>query len=143
MQLPAITHKTFIKKPVDDVYRAITTAEGWNSWFTDEATVDLDEKYIRLVWHDFGPDHLSSEDGGPITEAVENKRFSFQWKPITTFTTVVFELEESLGGTVLQVTEDGYKSEDIKTYVTLAVGWGEALTLLKYYLETGSKAQLN
>lgn len=67
--------------------------------------------------------------------------FSFQWYPVgrDTPTTVTFALESKHGGTVVTLTESGYAdtAEARKMILECATGWGEALTLLKFYLEKG------
>jgi hypothetical protein len=40
-------------------------------------------------------------------------------------------------GTLLILEEHGYTAKDIKSCISCAVGWGEAMTLLKVYLEHG------
>ena len=53
--------------------------------------------------------------------------------------TVAFTLEPLGSGTLVKLTESGYSASerDAKAHVGCAVGWGEALTLLKFYLEHG------
>jgi uncharacterized protein YndB with AHSA1/START domain len=82
-----------------------------------------------------GPAHTNAEDGGPIIEALPNQRFVFQWQPGESPSTVAFELEPRGAGTVVYVTESGYSSWI--GLIGCATGWGEALTLLKFYLEYG------
>ena len=38
--VPKIEHVTYIDVPVEQVYETLTTSDGWDSWFTDEATLD-------------------------------------------------------------------------------------------------------
>ncbi|MEH7389731.1 hypothetical protein V7149_26010 [Bacillus sp. JJ1503] len=38
-----INHQTYIKASLDKVYETLTTAEGWNAWFTDHTVLHLDE----------------------------------------------------------------------------------------------------
>ncbi|UCC81415.1 MAG: hypothetical protein JSW64_01160 [Candidatus Zixiibacteriota bacterium] len=55
------------------------------------------------------------------------------------FTTVELALEGKHGGTVVTLTESGYPdtSEARAMILECACCWGEALTLLKFYLEHG------
>ena len=39
-ELPPIRWTTFIAAPPAKVYRTLTTAEGWDGWFTQGATLD-------------------------------------------------------------------------------------------------------
>lgn len=53
--------------------------------------------------------------------------------------TVTFTLEPYKDGTLVVLNETGFtdSEEDLKACIGCAVGWGEALTLLKIYLEYG------
>lgn len=136
--MPEIKHRTYIKATPEKVYETLTTGEGWDAWFTDETTVDLDGE-IRLRWKEFGPEKENVEDGGPVLEAVPNESFVFQWSPGEGMTTVALRLEPNREGTLVSLRETGYTTSDTDMAACLncSVGWGEALTLLKFYLEHG------
>ncbi|HEY4000317.1 MAG TPA: SRPBCC domain-containing protein [Candidatus Xenobia bacterium] len=133
--LPDIVQCTYIEVAPDIVYRTLTTAEGWDAWFT-QGTL-LDGTSIQLRWKDFGPNYMTAEDGGPILHAVSPARFAFEWSPGRRPTTVRISIEPRGPGTVVTLRETGHTSEDAETHVSCATGWGEALTLLKFYLEFG------
>lgn len=140
MKIPSIRQKTFISKSASDIYNLLTTSEGWNSWFTDDTILEINngKGFITLVWNNWGPQSLTLTDGGPILEAIPNKLFSFEWSPAKDLTTIVkFELEEIDNGTYVTVTDSGYNKENLAALVDCAAGWGEALTLLKMYMEYG------
>ena len=40
IQVPDIEQATYINAPVQKVYETLTTASGWNAWFTRETTLD-------------------------------------------------------------------------------------------------------
>ena len=88
-------------------------------------------------WNSFGPLATSIEDGGPIQSLVPPSEFSFQWTASTHATLVNFTLEKRGGGTIVNVSEEGFTNcfEDLLSYAQCATGWGEAMTLLKYFLE--------
>lgn len=140
-KVPAINHKTKIHAPAERIYEMLTTEKGWDAWFTEGTRIDLEngQGEIRFVWKNWGPDQVSAEDGGPITRAERNRCFEFQWSPAKGLvTTVHFKLEEIEDGkTSVTVTESGYDSEHLAAYMDCSTGWGEALTLLKFYLEHG------
>ncbi|GIN87345.1 hypothetical protein J6TS2_37310 [Heyndrickxia sporothermodurans] len=71
--------------------------------------------------------------------AIPNKSFIFQWSPINGKTTVSIKLDPYKNGTLVTLKEKGYSrsEDDLATCVRCAVGWGEAMTLLKFYLEYG------
>lgn len=124
------------------VYQTLTTTQGWNAWFTDYTSIQLDEAgvgTIKLSWSNYGVKKENIEDGGDILAAKQNKLFVFQWSPGESKTTVKFELRPYLEGTLLILEEYGYltSAKDTVACIGCAAGWGEALTLLKMYLEYG------
>lgn len=133
-----IDHTTYIKASPEEIYKMLTTGEGWDAWFTAGTTVDpRPGGKIQLRWKNFGAGRWTMEDGGPVLEAERNHKFTFQWSPGSSPTKVSFTLNKLGPGTLLQITESGYSltDSDIAVCVDSAVGWGEALTLLKFYLE--------
>lgn len=134
--IPPIEHKTYIQAPAAQIYRLLTSGAGWDAWFTQGTTVDLRPGgKIHFRWANWGPDHVTTQDEGTVLEAIPNRRFVFTWRPGDTPTTVLIDLEERDGGTVVSLSESGYTS--FNGFVECATGWGEALTLLKFYLEHG------
>ncbi len=139
-----IEHATLIRAHRERVYDVLTTVEGWNAWFTAESRIDARPGgLIWLRWRDWGPDRVNAEDGGPVVEARRPERFVFQWHPDNPayFTTVEIDLELSGGGTVVRLREHGYHDtpEGLAAMLNCTAGWGEALTLLKFYVEGGMK----
>lgn len=137
-----IRHAVLIRADAEQVYDALTTTEGLDGWFTKNAQVDpRPGGAIRFRWVDWGPDHFSGEDGGPVLEADRPRRFVFQWRPDkpSYATTVEIELEAGNDGTVVRLLESGYHDTPSGRGACLdcAAGWGEALTLLKFYIEHG------
>ncbi|MEH7226685.1 SRPBCC domain-containing protein [Bacillus sp. JJ1566] len=124
------------------MYKTISTYQGWNAWFTDNTSLEIypdGTGEIRLRWTNFGTENANIEDGGKILEATPNKRFVFEWSPGEQNSKVTFNLEPYKDGTLVVLNETGYTNseKDIKACIGCAVGWGEALTLLKIYLEHG------
>ena len=137
-----ISHLTWIAVPPSRVFETLTTAKGWDAWFTKGTTLDLEVGgQIKLRWEDWGAEKITGEDGGPILGFEKGKMFSFQWNPQGEEypTTVTFTLEADGNGTLLYVKDEGYLDtpEGIEAFGYCAAGWGEALTLLKFYLERG------
>ena len=138
--LPDIVHSTYIAVAPDEVYKTLTSGEAWDAWFTEGATVDARKGgSIQFRWKDFGAERWTTEDGGPVLQAIPNSKFSFQWSPGQNPTTVCITLHAQGPGTLVKLVESGYSCEDqdLKVFVGCATGWGEALTLLKFYLEHG------
>ncbi|GET41981.1 SRPBCC family protein [Microseira wollei] len=139
-KLPCIEHVVYIKVSPEKVYKTLTTGEGWDSWFTQGTTVNpRPGGSIQLRWKNFGAGHWTTEDGGAVLEAETNCKFVFQWSPGENPTTVVITLKQLGEGTLLKLVESGYSPSDTDFQACLgcAIGWGEALTLLKFYLEYG------
>ncbi|TSB47049.1 SRPBCC family protein [Alkalicoccobacillus porphyridii] len=138
MEIPSIVQKTHINCSIDEVYKTLLSAQDWNQWFTDETTID--NHHITLVWTNWGKEKVTIKDGGRIINKIQNKHFSFEWSPGPELTTTVnFDLEEYNLGTDITVTETGYMEDHLHTLVYCAGGWGEALMLLKAYMEHGIK----
>ena len=55
--------------------------------------------------------------------------------PRLTFT--IISLEKLGTGTLVRLEEFGYLMDDLEISLGCAAGWGEALTLLKFFLEGG------
>ena len=135
-----IHHQTFIRATPERIFPMLATAEGWDAWFTDGTTLDLETNEIRLRWKNFGPQKLTLEDGGPILTHQPPRRFAFEWSPLKGHPTRVMIVITAVDdGSIVTVRESGYPDTEIAKQVMLgcATGWGEALTLLKFYLEHG------
>ncbi|MFD1358882.1 SRPBCC domain-containing protein [Fictibacillus halophilus] len=140
--MPTITHRTYIKADPEEIFKILTTSQGWNAWFTDDTSIKLTPEgtgEIRLRWIEFGSNKENIEDGGRILEAISNKSFIFQWTPGERKTTVSFKLEPYKEGTLIILKETGYSNsdKDLTACIGCAVGWGEAMMLLKIYIEHG------
>jgi uncharacterized protein YndB with AHSA1/START domain len=137
-----IRHSTFMRAPAEVAYDAIATAQGLDAWFTTGAQVDArPQGSIRFRWVEFGPDRVSAEDGGPVLEATRPVRFVFQWHPDhgDYATTVEIDFEAADRGTVVRLRESGFRDtpEGLRAMLDCSTGWGEAMTLWKYYVEHG------
>ena len=134
-----IKQATLIHRTPQEVFDAITSAEVWNTFFTHSSTLDPKPGGAFIWrWKDWGPDRYTLEVPGTVIEAKRPERFVFEWgghKP----TRITMILSEQFGGTVLRLTEQGYANDSKGRAMALqcAAGWGEALTLLKFYLEHG------
>lgn len=138
--LEEIRHAVWIHRSPDDVFSVFTSHEGWNAWFTEDISLDPQPGgRIIFQWKDWGADHISTSDHGRVIEALPAELFSFTWHPDRPdYATIVeFTLEGEDDGTLMRVCERGFAStpEGLHAMVQSAAGWGEALTLLKMYLE--------
>ncbi len=137
-----IRHAVLIRAPAERVYDALTTAEGMDGWFTTGASIDARAGgAIVFRWREWGPDRYTGEDGGRVIEATRPSRFVFEWRPDRGGppTTVDVSIEQRDDGTVVRLREHGYQNtpDGRERLLDCAAGWGEALTLLKFYAEHG------
>ncbi|MEW5923490.1 MAG: SRPBCC domain-containing protein [Candidatus Zixiibacteriota bacterium] len=137
-----IKQTTFIAAPIEKVYATITSAKEWNAFFTTGMELDpVPNGKMIWRWKDWGPNFYSTEADARVIKAEHPHHFVFQWYPVDKDnpTTISFKLIEKFGGTVVELTESGYPDSDKGRAMILecASGWGEALTLLKFYIEHG------
>jgi uncharacterized protein YndB with AHSA1/START domain len=137
---PPIRYSTYVEAPRLRVWEALV--REWDQWFADEALIDDEVGRYRFHWEAFGPDLDQVTLEGPVVELVEGRRFVFDWQTRPAGrdrTRVAFDLEDRPPGTVLRVTESGYTDDfdDLVACMNCAAGWGEAITLLKFWVEHG------
>lgn len=102
-----------LKAPIDKVWRALTTAEGWTGWFSHgvEGNFEVGESLTL----DFG---AYGEVKAIVAEREEQKAFAYKWHPGETdpndtyldeeMTVVRFTLEPEGEGTKLVMVESGF-----------------------------------
>ncbi|MCI0490516.1 MAG: SRPBCC domain-containing protein [Blastocatellia bacterium] len=137
-----VNFTTLVRAEPERVYDALATAEGLDAWFTTGASVDArPEGRIDFRWKDWGHARYTGENGGPVLEARRPNRFVFQWKVDRDSynTTVEIDFEAVEEGTLVRLIEYGYEDtpSGMKDLLDRATGWGEVLTLMKFYLEHG------
>jgi uncharacterized protein YndB with AHSA1/START domain len=141
--LPAdIHHAVFIRTDAARAYDALTIPEQVDAWFTCGASGEpVRGGTLTWRWQAWGPDRITAEDTLVVQEAERPNRFVFAWHPLGPEqpTTVAVTFEPVEGGTVVRLREGGYPDTEpgLKACLDCASGWGEALTLLKFYLEHG------
>lgn len=137
---PDIVVTTLVRAPRERVYDALAQAEELDAWFTTGAEVDA-RPGGEMVWRwvDWGPDAYTGEDRGPVLEARRPERYVFRWQARLGGTTVEIDFDEHPDGTVVRLREHGYPDtpEGWEQHMSCATGWGEALTLLKFWVEHG------
>ncbi|HEV2527969.1 MAG TPA: SRPBCC domain-containing protein [Thermomicrobiales bacterium] len=140
-----IVHRTRIRRPIADVYDALTTGPGFDGWFTAGSEIDARQGgSYTFRWREDGPYPATAELSGPVLEADRPARYAFQWNHhLDHPTTVAFDLTQDGAITTVTVTETGYPDTPAGRWQVMdcAVGWGEALTLLKFWLEHGTRYQ--
>ncbi len=140
---PEIKHSVFIRAPREKVWSALTTPQGLDGWWgTRGSEIDLRPGgKMTLRWREWGAERDTNFDGDCVVlEVVPPKRFVFKWgDPTETMTTVEFDIEERDGGILLRVWEHGFAAtaRGRQSFEGNSIGWGEATTLLKFYVEHG------
>ncbi|HEX9091737.1 MAG TPA: SRPBCC domain-containing protein [Anaerolineales bacterium] len=142
LQMLEVIHSTLIRADALPIYNALTTSEGLDAWFTNGAKVNpCPGGQILFRWENWGPDNITTEDGGKVLEAVPAQRFVFQWHPDSPgyATTVEINFRPAENGTIVCLREYGFTDTPSgrMAMMNCATGWGEALTLLKFYIEHG------
>jgi uncharacterized protein YndB with AHSA1/START domain len=135
-----VKHRVYVAAPVAKVFSLLTTGDGWTRWFTQRAHVEPKPGgKVAFEWANFGPDQVSVKDEGHVIEIVKDQKFSFSWHPGKHATTVSLSFEPRGDGCVIDLQETGYQFEleDVKVALDVAAGWGEAMTLFKFYVEDG------
>jgi uncharacterized protein YndB with AHSA1/START domain len=138
--VPEIRMATLVRAPRERVYDALTRAQDLDAWFTSGAEVDpRPGGTMCWRWRDWGPDRVTAEDWGPVLEARRPERYAFQWQADLGGTTVEVDFEQHPDGTLVRLRETGYPDtpEGWAQFASCSTGWGEALTLLKFYVEHG------
>lgn len=115
-----------IEAPPEDVWAALTTAEGLKRWFVVDAKID--PKVGGMLWISWGP---GMEGEAPIHIWDPNKRFGWTethgtdaaGKPIQVI--VDFEITGEDGGTTLRLVQSGFSaaSEWDEMYDATVDGW--------------------
>lgn len=134
-----IKQATFVAAPIERVFDVITSAKDWDSFFTTGMTLEpTPGGDCTFRWEEWGPDSYTFAAPGKVVAVARPCKFAFQWGSQSP-TTVTFNLTSEFGGTVIRLTEDGYVDtpEARRAILECASGWGEALTLLKFYIEHG------
>ncbi|MFW9923869.1 MAG: SRPBCC domain-containing protein [Candidatus Thorarchaeota archaeon] len=134
-----IIHKVLIKADRKKVFDAMTTAKGLDSWFTKGTEIDRKPggKFI-FRWINWGPEKVTTEANAVVVEINPPERFVFKWWE-DHYTTIEMDFIETGEGTIVSLKETGYEDskEGHRRCLECATGWGEALTLLKFYVEHG------
>jgi len=129
-----------IAAPIERVFETITSAREWDSFFT--TGMELEPRRggaCSFAWENWGPDKYTLKAPGKVVEIDPPNLFVFQWGSEGKETTVRFELSSQGNETIVTVTEEGYRDtpEGRAMIMECASGWGEAVTLLKFYIEHG------
>lgn len=129
-----VKHSTLIRAPREKVYDAFATADGLNAWFTTGAQIDARPGGAMLFrFVDWDAEKINAEFPGRVIEAKRPSRFVYEWGESGKESVVEIDLEEREGGTLVRLREHGFR--EIGSVIGNAAGWGEAMTLWKFWVE--------
>ncbi|OGS47342.1 MAG: hypothetical protein A3K66_05850 [Euryarchaeota archaeon RBG_16_67_27] len=135
----AIEHATLVRGPAERVFDAFATAEGLDAWFTSGTSLEPHPGgAFTWRWKEWGPDRVTTTSRGEVVAIERPERFVFLWESGNeTRTRVEISFEAVADGTVVRLRETGYADtpRGRRAFMNCASGWGEALTLAKFYVE--------
>jgi uncharacterized protein YndB with AHSA1/START domain len=137
--MASIDFEITIQASPEQVYWALATAEGWDSFLTEGTSLEARPggEFI-MRWN--GPEGGSQMDA-VVVEAAPCRRFSYSWERygLEETTTVIFDIEPATEGTRLALHEETYPEtpDGLEILVKNAEAWGQMLALLKDALEVG------
>ena len=136
------TVQTKIARPVADVFDAVVSKNRMTKYFITEATSDLVEgQEVIWTWGEYGD--------GPVVvrKVVENELIelaidSRKWKKTEDYAyevLVIFEFEELEDGTMLKISEQGWRTDEdgLAASHDNCGGWTHMSMCLKAYIEHG------
>jgi uncharacterized protein YndB with AHSA1/START domain len=158
MNTDRIEKKVVLKAPIERVWRAISEAERFGSWFGMAFDAPFAEG-ARLTGR-IMPTTVDAEvatmqkpfEGHPVELFIERiepmRRISFRWHPFAIekdvdyskepTTLIVFALEEAPGGVLLTITESGFDRIPLerraKAFAANEGGWAKQTELIQKYL---------
>ena len=136
---------TIVRAEPEKVFDAIATAEGLDAWFTSGTTLEARAGGALVFrWVDWGVEKFTGEMVGEVVEADRPEKFVFRW-PVDSggyLTTVTITIEASEEGSIVRLVEGDYEEGEVgnQDMLNRASGWGQALTLMKFWVEHGVKA---
>jgi len=129
-----IRHIITIDCPPDKVYKALTTKEGIQGWWTDNTVIEPGVGSIAEFI--FGDKYCNKME---ITDLQPNKRVAWlckQGDKEWVGTDFTFDLEEQEGQTLLRFGQNNWKAPtDFYAYCNFQ--WGQYMVSLKAHCETG------
>lgn len=136
------TVRTKILRPVADVFDAIVSSDRLKRYFVNGASHDLVEgERVMWRWDDYG------ESPVVVRRVVVNERIelaldSKEWQKTANEAyevLVIFEFEELKDGTMLSISEQGWKTDadGLKGSHDNCGGWTHMAMCLKAYIEHG------
>ncbi len=143
-QMSKIENETMIRAPRSRVWKALTTPAEFAKWFHVTLTAPEFRVGERVDLVSTYPGHEGTAFFFEVVEKSPEHRFVWRWSPggagaAEPSTTVVFELEEVDGGTLVKVTESGFEGLSLerraKAFESNTQGWGIQMKNIHDYVE--------
>jgi uncharacterized protein YndB with AHSA1/START domain len=145
MEYGTLERQIHIEAPPEVVFEVVSRPEHLRAWWSDDATLDPAPGAVgQLVWGD--REHVAAIT---VVDVDPPRRFSFRWvAPENEAATpensllVTFDLEPSGTGTLLRLTETGFREKGWEIavleqqYREHVVGWHTYLPRLRTYATT-------
>lgn len=136
------TVQTKILRPVADVFDAIVSSERMKKYFVDGASSDLIEgKEITWRWDHYGENPVTVKKivANELIELAIDSREWDKTKDEAYEVLVIFEFEELDDGTMLSISEQGWKTDadGLRGSHDNCGGWAHMAMCLKAYIEHG------
>jgi uncharacterized protein YndB with AHSA1/START domain len=131
-----VLHDLRIKAPPDAVFRAVSTAEGLDQWWTKRSAGQTRMEAEYALW--FGPEY---DWRAQVTRCVRGVEFELQRtgaSPDWVGTRVGCTLDAVDGGPLLRFRHTG-RAEPSEHFRISSSCWAECLRILARYLERGEK----
>ncbi len=138
-----VNFSTIVRTEPERVFEAMATTEGLDSWFTTGTSMEpVSGGSLVLRWKNWGVEDFTGEMVGEVVEVSRPGRFAFRW-PVDSggyMTTVTIDFEPHKDGTLVRLVEGVYEDGDTgnQDMLNRATGWGQAITMLKYFVEHGA-----
>ena len=136
--MPDITHLFYINAQASEVFEALSTVEGINTWWTKRADGKPMQGAKYTLW--FGPDY---DWRAVVTRCIRDTEFELEmtradedWQG----TQVGFVLEQKEPGTQVRFYHTGWPEAN-DHFQTSSFCWAMYLRLLKKFFETGEIVQ--
>jgi uncharacterized protein YndB with AHSA1/START domain len=136
------TVRTKIKRPVADVFDAVVSSDTMKNYFLDGASSDLIEgTEVTWRWDHYGENPVTVRKvvaNQLIELALDSKKWA-KTKNEAYEVLVIFEFEQLEDGTMLSISEQGWKTDadGLKGSHDNCGGWTQMAMCLKAYLEHG------
>lgn len=135
-----------VKAPIERVWAALTTKEGWESWFSQGVTSDFQVGSPLIM--DWGSGGTSN---AVVSARKDMTHFAYRWHPGCTIadevyhddemTEVAFELKSVEGGTSVTMVESGFDRVPMSRRAAAlkdnSAGWDEELGHLVAWVDDG------